>query len=164
MRGFAFIGIEMNNVERDISGIVDLMKKYKADVLILNSDSEEVNSDICKNKDVKDIPILKTNNMFAGMPFSCVPVIVKNDDSSTLISEYNHPERAFYIFCDEDQDMESLVPLWLRDHIHFENMKGVNITQKLELILKDRYEKTLIKETQDIDQKEIDRKPRRLYY
>jgi len=98
----------------------DTMKAYRHMVFMHNID------------DLKDI-----------IPFDCVPVAVDIIEGAIPLPEYNHPERAFYVFGAEDATLGDRVLSWCKDTIYIPTNGCMNLAATVNVVLYDRLCKSI---------------------
>ncbi len=95
----------------------------------------------------RHIPLLRPNDLREVAPFDCVPVAVDLIEGAIPLHEYEHPERAFYIFGAEDATLGGRVTGWCRDVIYIPTRQCMNLAATINVVLYDRMAKQLIKES-----------------
>jgi tRNA(Leu) C34 or U34 (ribose-2'-O)-methylase TrmL len=63
------------------------------------------------------LPLIGVDDLQQVIPFGCVPVAIEIHPDAKPLTEYQHPERAFYIFGPEDGSLKKNVTEWCRDII-----------------------------------------------
>jgi len=66
----------------------------------------------------RHLPLIFTDDLYAAIPYNCVPVAVELVDNARPLHEYAHPERAFYIFGPENGTLGKAVLDWCRDVVY----------------------------------------------
>lgn len=92
-------------------------------------------------KHYRHLPLITTSNLHDVIPFDCVPVAVDLLDGATPLTEYKHPERAFYIFGPEDGTLGKAVTSWCRDTVFVPTQGCMNLAACVNVILYDRLAK-----------------------
>jgi tRNA(Leu) C34 or U34 (ribose-2'-O)-methylase TrmL len=90
----------------------------------------------------RHIPVLEVENLELVIPYDCVPVAVDLITGAHDLREYQHPERAFYIFGPEDGTLGSHVLSWCRDVIYVPTDGCMNLAATVNVVLYDRAAKT----------------------
>jgi len=93
----------------------------------------------------RHMPLVTCENLHDAVPYDCVPVAVDLIDGATSLVDYNHPERAFYIFGPEDGTLGKAVTSWCRDTIYVPTNQCMNLAATANVILYDRMAKQLRK-------------------
>lgn len=87
------------------------------------------------------MPLLKVNNLHDVVPHDCVPVAVDLIDGAINLIDYDHPQRAFYIFGPEDGTLGSSITDWCRDIIYIPTKACMNLAATVNVVLYDRLSK-----------------------
>jgi len=95
-------------------------------------------------------PLLCVDDVFNALPYDCVPVAVDLIDGATSLIEYQHPERAFYIFGAEDATLGERITSKCRDIIYVPTYKCMNLAATVNVVLYDRLAKQLCKKEQTL--------------
>ena len=90
----------------------------------------------------RHIPLVH-GELTAMVPFDCVPVVVELRDDARSIVDYQHPERAFYVFGPEDGDVPNRIAEKCRDRIYVPTRFCMNLAATANVILYDRLAKRL---------------------
>lgn len=69
---------------------------------------------------------------------NCVPVAVELIDRAKIILDYEHPERAFYIFGPENGALGTNVMSWCRDKIYIPTRFCMSLSATVNVVLYDR--------------------------
>jgi tRNA(Leu) C34 or U34 (ribose-2'-O)-methylase TrmL len=75
------------------------------------------------------------------IPHSCVPVAVEFIKDSKPLTNYCHPQQAFYIFGPEDGNVPNDVLAWCRDIVHVPTEYCMNLAATVNVLLYDRLAK-----------------------
>jgi len=67
-----------------------------------------------------------------------VPVAVEVHPDARPLPEYEHPERAFYIFGPEDGSLKKNVTAWCRDTVFIPTLGCMNLAATVNVVLYDR--------------------------
>ena len=91
----------------------------------------------------KNIPLLRLEDIFDGVPYDCVPVAVDLVECATNIVSYVHPRRAFYIFGSEDGTLGPNIIDRCRDVIYIPSAACLNLAMCVNVVLFDRMSKEM---------------------
>ena len=80
-------------------------------------------------------------DIFAALPYNCVPVAVDLVEGAEPLVDYKHPERAFYIFGPEDGTLGRSVTDRCRDVVYVPTHGCMNLAATVNVILYDRLAK-----------------------
>jgi tRNA(Leu) C34 or U34 (ribose-2'-O)-methylase TrmL len=92
-------------------------------------------------KHYRHIPLIHVEDLHVAIPFDCVPVAVDLIEGATPLPEYNHPERAFYIFGPEDGTLGARITSWCRDIVYVPTDGCMNLAATVNVVLYDRLAK-----------------------
>jgi tRNA(Leu) C34 or U34 (ribose-2'-O)-methylase TrmL len=92
-------------------------------------------------KHVRHIPLLRPDSLRDVIPYDCVPVAVDLVEGAIPLDEYEHPERAFYIFGAEDATLGARVLDWCRDRVYIPTSGCMNLAATVNVVLYDRLAK-----------------------
>jgi tRNA(Leu) C34 or U34 (ribose-2'-O)-methylase TrmL len=93
-------------------------------------------------KAYRHIPLLHVDDIFAAVPFDCVPVAVDLLDGAYELPNYRHPQRAFYIFGPEDGTLGRAVADRCRDKLMIPTRYCMNLAATVNVVLYDRLAKS----------------------
>jgi tRNA(Leu) C34 or U34 (ribose-2'-O)-methylase TrmL len=88
------------------------------------------------------IPLIGVEDLQQVIPFDCVPVAIEICADAKPLTEYRHPERAFYIFGPEDGSLKKDVTAWCRDIVYIPTEGCMNLAATVNVVLYDRMLKT----------------------
>lgn len=89
-------------------------------------------------KQHKHLPFLQVENLEAIIPYTCIPVAVDLVEGAIPLPEYEHPERAFYIFGPEDGTLEETTLSWCRDRVYVPTNGSMNLAAAVNVLLYSR--------------------------
>ncbi len=101
-RGFAAIGLFRPKSVANIGGALRAAHVYGASMVAIQGDRTPIRSAQDTTKAYRHIPVIRNDDMFAMIPFDCVPIAVDLVDEAVSLPFFVHPKRAFYIFGPED--------------------------------------------------------------
>lgn len=84
------------------------------------------------------IPLIGVDDLQQVIPLDCVPVAVELLPDARPLTEYRHPERAFYIFGPEDGSLKKDVTAWCRDVVYIPTEGSMNLAATVNVVLYDR--------------------------
>ena len=90
----------------------------------------------------RHLPLFRVNNLKEIIPFDCVPVAVDLIKGAIPLPEYQHPERAFYIFVAEDNTLGARITGWCRDNVYIPTSGCMNLAATVNVVLYDRLAKS----------------------
>lgn len=100
-RGFAAIGLHNPKHHVNVGAALRAAGVYGASLLATTGRRyKAAATDV--GKEWRNIPYLQVDSLFDAMPYRCVPVAVDIVTGAVPLFDFEHPERAFYIFGAED--------------------------------------------------------------
>lgn len=144
MRGYACIGLHNPKNTINVGSVFRAAGCYGVPMVAISGlrASEHLGhipSDT--QKYVRHSPVIRAENLYDVIPWSCVPIAVDLIPGATPLAEYKHPERAFYIFGPEDGTLGSSVLDWCRDVIYIPTRYCMNLAATVNVVLYDRMSK-----------------------
>jgi tRNA(Leu) C34 or U34 (ribose-2'-O)-methylase TrmL len=86
----------------------------------------------------RHVPLLRVENMADAIPFNCVPVAVDLVEGAVPLPDYQHPERAMYIFGPEDGTLGEATLKLCRDRVMIPTAFCLNLAVAVSTVLYDR--------------------------
>lgn len=148
MRGYAAIGLHRPKNGLNIGGVLRAAHCYGAAMVAISGNRSEarriIHSSANVTKSERHIPLLRGDDLREMVPFDCVPVAVDLVDGAIELQNYQHPQRAFYIFGPEDGTLGPRVLSWCRDRVMVPTRFCMNLAATANVVLYDRVAKQLI--------------------
>lgn len=139
MRGYAAIGLFNTKNECNIGGALRAAHCYNAGMVAIQGKRYRRTS-TDTTAAFHSIPLLH-GDLHELIPMNCVPVAVELKPNARLLTNYIHPERAFYIFGPEDGSVSNEVLSWCRDVIFVPTICCMNLAACVNVVLYDRLSK-----------------------
>ncbi len=137
MRGYACIGLDNPKAAVNVGSALRAAGCYGAAMVAMTGNrSGKTPTDTMKQ--YRHRPLLRVENLQDVIPYDCVPVAVDLIDGAIPLPEYEHPERAFYIFGAEDATLGERVISWCRDTIYIPTDGCMNLAATVNVVLYDR--------------------------
>ncbi len=147
-RGFAAIGLHRPKNGLNVGGVLRAAQCYGAAMVAISGERFEANRVIDSRANIlrteRHIPVLRGDDLRDVIPFGCVPVAVDLVDDAIELQNYQHPQRAFYIFGPEDGTLGIKVLSWCRDRVMIPTHNCMNLAATVNVVLYDRLAKQLI--------------------
>lgn len=137
-RGFAVVALEGPKFGVNIGGVFRACGNYDAAMMVVARPRCDLRQASDTMKTIRHKPLLRVEDVFDALPFDCVPVAVDLLPTATPIMEYEHPERAFYIFGAEDQTIGHRITSRCRDVIYVPTRYCMNLAATVNVVLFDR--------------------------
>ena len=139
-RGFAAIGLHHPKTVENVGGVLRAAGCYGA-ALVAVSGMRYKASALDTMKAWRHMPLLQCDDLRDFIPYDCVPVAVDLVEGAAPLPDYQHPERAFYVFGPEDGTLGPDVLGWCRDVIYVPTRACMNLAATTNVILYDRLAK-----------------------
>lgn len=137
MRGYACIGLDNPKSAVNVGSALRAAGCYGAAMVAMTGNrSGRTPTDTMKQ--YRHRPLLRVDNLKNIIPYDCVPVAVDLIEGAIALQEYEHPERAFYIFGAEDATLGDRVISWCRDTIYIPTDGCMNLAATVNVVLYDR--------------------------
>ncbi len=138
-RGFCAVGLVNPKTGPNIGSAMRAVGIYGAALLVIEGDRfKRIPTDTMKA--YRHTPVLNAP-LRDAIPFDCVPVAVDLVPRAKSLIEYQHPERAFYIFGPEDSTLGVKHLEWCRDVIYIPTNGCMNLAATVNVVLYDRMAK-----------------------
>jgi tRNA(Leu) C34 or U34 (ribose-2'-O)-methylase TrmL len=141
-RGFAAIGLYHPKNSLNVGSTLRAAQCYGA-VMVAVTGHRYRRSSTDTTSAYRHTPLIPTDDLFSVIPFDCVPVAVDLLEGARDITNYTHPERAFYIFGPEDGTLGRLVTDRCRDVIYVPTKFCMNLAACVNVVLYDRLAKEM---------------------
>lgn len=139
-RGYAAVGLFRPRKDINIGGALRAAFCYDASLLIiLGRDNIRESSDTTKTWRHK--PVLFTDDFSKVCPYDCVPVAVDLVEGATSLVDYEHPQRALYIFGPECSTLQGPTLEFCRDRVFIPTTACMNLAATVNVVLYDRLAK-----------------------
>jgi tRNA(Leu) C34 or U34 (ribose-2'-O)-methylase TrmL len=90
----------------------------------------------------RHLPLLQVDDLHTVIPYDCIPVAIERKREAVPLPDYEHPERAFYIFGPEDGDLGPDILAWCRDLVYIPSHHSINLAAVVNVVLYDRMSKS----------------------
>lgn len=146
-RGYAAIGLDNPKSKENVGSVLRAAGCYGAKMVASSGNRLRGCYKTDTQAAYRHMPYFhQIKNIFDVLPYDCVPVAVDLIDGATPLHEYQHPERAFYIFGGEDNTLGARITDKCRDVIYIPTNYCMNLAATVNVVLYDRMTK------RDIDQ------------
>lgn len=141
MRGYCCIGLDNPKNPINVGGVLRAAGCYEAAMVAISGFRAtrhlgRIPTDT--QKTYRAIPLLRVNHLDEALPFDCVPVAVDLVNGAIPLPEYQHPERAFYVFGAEDATLGHRVLDWCAHRIMVPTVHCMNLAATVNVVLYDR--------------------------
>jgi tRNA(Leu) C34 or U34 (ribose-2'-O)-methylase TrmL len=139
-RGYCVIGLDNPKTSINVGSVLRAAGCYGA-AMVAASGKRYRTAQTDTEKAYRRIPFLQVEDLKTVIPYDCVPVAVDLIEGATPLTDYQHPQRAFYIFGAEDATLGSRITDWCRDVIYVPTHSCMNLAATVNVILYDRLAK-----------------------
>ena len=136
-RGYAAIGLDNPKHAVNVGSAMRAAGCYGAAMVAVRGDRFG-SAPTDTTKQYRHRPLLRVDDLKLVIPYDCVPVAVDLIEGAIPLTEYKHPERAFYIFGAEDATLGYRVLSWCRDIIYIPTDGCMNLAATVNVVLYDR--------------------------
>lgn len=137
VRGFSCIGLESPKFSENVGSALRAAGCYGAAMVAASGQRfKDIPTDT--KKLYKHLPYLTVDDLRQAVPHMCVPVAVELLPDAVPLPDYQHPERAFYIFGPEDGSISDSVLKWARQRVYVPTKGCMNIAATINVVLYDR--------------------------
>lgn len=137
MSGFCGVGLDNAKTPANVGSALRACGVFGAEFLAI-SGARYVRSPTDTAKAYRSMPLFRCQNLFDLVPFDCVPVAIEITDNAKPLPEYQHPDRAFYIFGAEDQTLGARILSGVRDVVFIPSKSCLNLAACVNVVLYDR--------------------------
>ena len=137
MRGFSCIALDNPKFDANVGGALRAAGCYGAAMVVVGGGrfTHEVTDTM---KAYRHIPTVKARDVMAVVPHDCVPVAVDLIPGATPLYEYEHPERAYYVFGAEDATLGRRIIERCRDVVYVPTYNCMNLAATVNVVMYDR--------------------------
>ena len=136
-RGFACVGLDRPKCASNIGGVLRAAGCYGADLIVVSGNRYN-KSKVDTQKAHKHIPMLESADLKSMIPKDCVPVTVDLVDGAENLCDFEHPERAFYIFGSEDGTLDDKILSFCQRKVYVPTSHCMNLAATANVVLYDR--------------------------
>ena len=139
-RGFAAIGLHQPKDALNVGSVLRAAHCYSASMVAYSGKRyRPAKTDTMAS--YRHIPLIAAEDVFDVIPHDCVPVAVDLLEGATDLTNYVHPERAFYVFGPEDGTLGKAITSRCRDRVFVPTAYCMNLAACVNVILYDRLAK-----------------------
>lgn len=140
MRGFSAIGLHNPKNPANVGSVLRAAGCYDAAMVAMSGDRfKKAATDTASVW--RHMPLIETGDLRLIIPYDCVPVAIDLVPGARPLTNYTHPDRAFYVFGPEDGTLGKGVLSWCRDVIYVPTSGCMNLAACVNVVLYDRMAK-----------------------
>lgn len=141
-RGYAAIGLHLPKSAANVGSALRAAGCYGAAMLAVSGQRYR-RAATDTQASYRHMPLIQTDDLHSVIPYDCVPVAVDLIAGARPLHQYNHPERAFYIFGPEDGTLGKPITSWCRDVVYIPTRYCMNLAATVNVVLYDRLMKQM---------------------
>ncbi|EEE06885.1 MULTISPECIES: RNA methyltransferase [Burkholderia cepacia complex] len=139
-RGYAAIGLHQPKDPKNIGGVLRAAGCYDAALVVLSGRRyQRASTDT--QKAFRHLPVIQTDDVLSAIPVGAVPIAVEFTTTATPLTDFKHPESAFYIFGPEDGSVPNQIVAKCRDVVYVPTAYCMNLAAAVNVLLYDRLAK-----------------------
>jgi len=143
MRGYAVIALDNPRNPLNIGSALRACGCFDAALMVVGGVTRgRMRQPTDTQKQMRHMPLVCVPDVFDAIPFDCVPVAVDLLAGATPLPEYEHPERAFYVFGAENATLGARILDRCRDRITVPTIYCMNLAATVNVVLYDRLAKS----------------------
>ena len=139
-RGYCGIGLHSPKNNINVASVLRASGCYNASFVATTGKRYEKSSVDTQSR-FRHAPLFHTDDLKDIIPYGCVPVAVELIEGAQDLTNYKHPESAFYIFGPEEGSLGKKTTDWCRDVIYIPTDYCMNLAATVNVVLYDRLAK-----------------------
>lgn len=136
-KGYSCIGLFNPKDEKNIGSVIRACANYNVSLLgISGRRYKKACTDT--GKYYKQLPIIQDIDLHDIIPYDCVPIAIDLLEEAKCLYEFQHPDRAFYIFGQEDGTLGKRITDFCKYKIYIPTYQCMNLAASVNVVLYDR--------------------------
>ena len=142
-RGFAAIALDNPKSGKNVGGTMRAAYVYGAALIVLGGHRPDklLRHPTDTMKAYRHMPLIRSPDVFDALPYDTVPVAVDLVDDAQSLVDFDHPERAFYVFGAEDATLGRRVIDRCVHRVMVPTRRCMNLAATVNVVLYDRLAK-----------------------
>ena len=137
---FAAIGLSNPKFPENVGGVLRAAFCYDAKLVVLSGVRyRRVGTDTPAA--YRHIPVICMDNLRDAIPYDTIPIAVDIVERAIPLPKFCHPDRAFYIFGQEDGTLSKEIMGWCKYKIYVPTTVCMNLAATVNVVLYDRMSK-----------------------
>lgn len=137
-RGYSAIGLDNPKSIENVGGALRAAAIYGSS-LVVSSKQRWRKAKTDTMKAYKKLPFISgVEDLHDYIPYDCVPVAIEIIEGAIPLTDFAHPERAFYIFGAEDATLGKRVADYCRHVVYVPTNGCMNLAATVNVVLYDR--------------------------
>lgn len=139
-RGYAIVALNNPKYAINVGGALRAAQCFGAAAVVVGAMQRRYSRSAADtSKAFRHMPLMQVEDVMATIPFDCVPVAIDLVEGAESLFNYQHPERAFYVFGAEDQTLGRKITDRCRDRVYVPMNAGcLNLAMCVNVVLYDR--------------------------
>lgn len=138
-RGYAAIGLWQPKTPANVGAVLRACGCYGAAMCAVQGKRYQKSATDTMQQH-RHMPFIQTDDLRGLIPYDCIPIAIEITDDAKPINEFNHPERAFYIFGPEDGSLPGAVLDWCHGKpVYIPTAACMNLAATVNVVLYDRW-------------------------
>lgn len=143
MRGYAAIALERCKCKENLGGALRAAGCYGASMLVISGGRlGKYSTDTMRQ--YKHMPAIETDDIMSVTPYGSTPVVVELSDRAKCLTNFKHPESAYYIFGPEDGSVSDDIIDQCKHVVSVPTSHCMNLAATVNVVLYDRAAKQII--------------------
>lgn len=142
MSGYSSIGLVRPKFSQNVGSVLRAADCFGASLIAIQGERTDIRSCTDTSKAWRKIPVLRGDDLHSLIPFDAIPVAVDLVDDATSLIDFQHPQRAFYVFGPEDGTLGKSVLSWCRERVFVPTHGCMNLAATVNVVLYDRMMKS----------------------
>ncbi len=134
--GYSCIGLYNPKSPGNVGSIMRAAGCYGVNTVFYTGKRYDTAKEFCTDtKQVhQQLPLIGVDDLQQVIPLGCVPVAIELVPEAKPLTEYRHPERAFYIFGPEDGSLRKNVTSWCQDIVYIPTHGCMNLAATVNVV------------------------------
>lgn len=137
-RGFSSIGLVRPKDIRNVGAVLRAAFAYNSSLVAIEGDRTPVAGPVDTTSAWRHMPVIRHNDLKSIIPHGAVPVAIDLVEGATNLADFEHPERAFYIFGPEDGTLGERHLSFVKHAIMIPTRICMNLAATVNVVLYDR--------------------------
>lgn len=149
-RGFAAIGLHRAKDPHNIGGVIRAAQCYGAASIALSGDrigARHIKAPANTTAGHRHIPVMR-GELRDLIPYGAVPVAVDLVDGAACLTNFHHPDAAFYVFGPEDGTLGASILDWCPLRVMVPTQFCMNLAATVNVVLYDRLAKQMARRSE----------------
>lgn len=137
-RGFASVGLVRPKDPANVGAILRASYCFDVKMIAIEGDRTNIRSHVDTPKAWRHIPVIRHDDLSSIVPYDAVPVAVDLVDDAENLMDFEHPERAFYVFGPEDGTLGNKHLQFCHKRVMLPTKTCLNLASCVGIVLYDR--------------------------